>query len=154
MFKRTVAVMALGWLAIGTTNAAAQTVNPRCNDDLIRGTYGFTIVGQKLGGLGPIGPQAGVAMTTFDGLGGLTQIDSVTVDGFKLSDFSSPQAKGTYSVNPDCTGTFTIQFQDGRPTVTANFVVSQNGEEIDTVVVAPPVLATRSIGKRRFADPQ
>lgn len=41
----------------------------------------------------------------------------------------------------------------GRPTVTANFVVSRNGNEIDTVVVSSSVLATGSIGKRRFPDP-
>ena len=60
----------------------------------------------------------------------------------------------TYSVKADCTGTFTIDFTDGRPPVTANFVVVDNGAEIDTVVISATgnqgILATRSIGKRRF----
>ncbi len=43
--------------------AAAQTDDPRCNDRLIQGTYGFTLVGDKLAGPGPVGPQVGVAMT-------------------------------------------------------------------------------------------
>jgi len=58
-------------------------------------------------------------------------------------------------VNSDCTGTFTINFQDNRPTVVANFVVAANGDEIDTVVISAGgdqgVLATGSIGKRRFS---
>jgi hypothetical protein len=140
--------------------AAAQNSSPHCNNKLIRGTYGFTLEGQKLGGNGPIGSQVGVAMTTFDGNENLTQIDSVTVNGVHIADFSHPVANGTYKVNSNCTGTFNIQFADGRPPVTVDFVVVDNGDEIDTVVVAPAncgmlpmagCIATRSIGKRRFA---
>ena len=112
-----------------------------CNNRLIEGTYGFTIEGQKLGGAGPVGLQVGVAMATYDGVGGFTQIDTVTVDGTVVADFTHTRATGTYTVNPDCTGTFTIDFTDGRPPVAANFVVSTDGSEIDTVVI---------IGKRRF----
>ena len=56
-------------------------------------------------------------------------------------------------MNADCTGTFTIDFTDGRPPVTANFVVVEDGAEIDTVVTSAGgqqgILSTRSIGKRR-----
>ena len=135
--------------------APAQTSDHRrCNNRLIEGTYGFTIEGQKLAGPGPVGPLVGVAITTFDGEGNLSQIDSVVIGGSQLSDFTHPPAGGTYSVNADCTGTFTIEFRDGRPPVTVDFVVVDYGREIDTVVLPPPgavgSLATRSIGKRRF----
>jgi hypothetical protein len=57
-------------------------------------------------------------------------------------------------VNSDCTGTFTINFTDNRPTVVTNFVVAVNGDEIDTVVISAGgqqgILATGSVGKRRF----
>ncbi len=128
--------------------------SPRCTDALIRGAYAFTIDGQKLGGAGPLGPQVGVAMANFDGQGNFTQIDTVTIDGIVVSDFTHSPANGTYTVNSDCTGTFTINFTDGRPPVTANFVVATDGFEIDTVVTSVAgnqgLLATRSIGKRRF----
>ena len=141
--------------------AIAQTTSPACNNWLIFGVYGFTIEGNKLLGPGPTGPQVGVAMTEFYGDGTLQQIDSVTVGGIQSANFSEMPTKGTYQVNPDCTGTFTLNFTDGRPTVTTWFVIVDNGNEIDTVVqgvpkAVPPaaqvpgVIATGSIGKRRF----
>jgi hypothetical protein len=130
-----------------------------CNAQLIRGVYGFTVEGAKLAGPPgtPTGSQKGIAMTEFDGHGGLSQIDAVTVDGTLVSDFTHPLATGTYKVNADCTGNFTLNFTDGRPPVNTSFVVVEGGWEIDTVVtsVGPPgaeqqgIIATTSIGKRR-----
>jgi hypothetical protein len=141
---------------------AQPTTSHRCNDQLIKGTYGFVVEGERLMGPPPLGPLKGVALTTFDGKGGLTQVDSISTNGFAAADFSPP-ANGSYSVNSDCTGTFSLVFQDGRPAVTVNFVVTTDGFEIDTVVVgvcvvpnsSPPctgqgVNSIRSIGKQRF----
>ena len=146
---------ALVLLTLWTVGSAyAQSDSLFCNNKLITGTYGFTIEGAKLGGTAPL-PMVGVAMTQFDGAGNLTQIDTVVVNGFVLADFTHTPATGTYTVNPDCTGTFTINFTDHRPSpVVTNFVVVENGSEIDTVVISvnatQGLLATRSIGKRRF----
>jgi len=132
----------------------AQSNSNLCNDKLIAGNYGFTVQGTKLGGAGPTGPMVGVAMTQFDGKGGLSQIDTVTIDGDVVADWTHTRATGTYAVSTDCTGTFTINFTDGRPTVVTNFVVTVDGDEIDTVVVSAGgeqgILATGSVGKRRF----
>src|ERR1700751_5092444 len=149
------AVLALcGANALPLCATAQANEHHRCNNRLIQGTYGFTIEGQKLAGPGPVGSQVGVATTTFDGEGNLSQIDSVLIGGSQVANFPHPPASGTYSVNADCTGTFTIEFRDGRPPVTVDFVVVDYGWEIDTVVLPPPgavgPLATGSIGKRRF----
>lgn len=153
MKTRILGVLVVLAMNLGAFQALAQD-SSACNDRLIQGTYAFSIEGQKLGGLGPVGPQVGVAMATYDGDGEFTQIDAVTVNGTVVADFTHPRATGTYTVNPDCTGTFTINFTDGRPPVVANFVVSNNGFEIDSVVVSAGgnqgILSTRSIGKRRF----
>jgi len=140
----------------GAGHANAQSTSRYCSDWLITGVYGFTIEGAKLAGPGPTGAQVGIAITEFDGRGGLKQIDAVTIGGVEVSDFTHPAATGTYTVNADCTGAFTINFTDGRPPVSAWFVVVDNGNEIDAVVAGVPagstgVLATRSIGKRRFS---
>jgi hypothetical protein len=159
----TTGIFALTVLAtvLATAPARAQSLPTSrfCNDLLIRGAYGFTVEGNKLAGPPgtPVGPQEGVAMTNFDGRGGLSQLDAVTVNGILVSDFTHPVATGSYHVNSDCTGTFTLSFTDGRPPVNTSFVVVEGGWEIDAVVtsVGPPgaeqqgVIATRSIGKRR-----
>lgn len=142
-------------LMLGALGASfGQSTASGCNNKLIAGNFGFTVQGTKLAGPGPIGPQVGVAMARFDGKGKFTQVDTVTIDGEVVSDFTHTPATGTYSVNPDCTGSFTIDFTDGRPPVVANFVVVQNGNEIDTVVISAGgnqgILATSSIGKRRL----
>jgi hypothetical protein len=132
--------------------AHLQALAQPCDNQFIEGRYAFTIEGLKLGPAGTlIGPQVGVAMTTFDGRGGFTQTDTVTINAEVVADFTHPTAGGTYTINSDCTGTFTINFRDGRPPATVNLVVTNNGNEIDTVVISrggPGVLATRSIGKR------
>ena len=146
-------VLLLALAALGSSYA--QSNSSGCTNRLIAGNFGFTLQGTKLAGPGPTGPQVGVAMTHFDGKGGLTQTDTVTIDGDVVADFTHTPATGTYAVNPDCTGTFTIDFTDGRPTVVANFVVVENGNEIDSVVISAGgnqgILATGSIGKRRSA---
>src|ERR1022692_1290528 len=119
-----VSVATLGLHMLGTlVSGYAQSSSPACNNNLIAGNYGFNLQGTKLGGTGPIGQQVGVAMTQFDGQGSFTQIDTVTVAGEVVADYTHTPATGTYTVNSDCTGTFTINFTDGRPTVIANFVV-------------------------------
>jgi hypothetical protein len=121
-------VLLLALAALGSSYA--QSNSSGCTNRLIAGNFGFTLQGTKLAGPGPTGPQVGVAMTHFDGKGGLTQTDTVTIDGDVVADFTHTPATGTYAVNPDCTGTFTIDFTDGRPTVVANFVVVENGNEL------------------------
>jgi hypothetical protein len=153
--KLVVNVATLVLLMLGALGSGyAQSQSAACNNRLIAGNYGFVIQGNKLGGQGPTGPQVGVAMTHFDGKGGLTQIDTVTVSGEVVADFTHTPATGTYTVNSDCTGSFTLNFTDGRPPVDANFVVVASGSEIDTVVISAGgnqgIIATSSIGKRRF----
>jgi hypothetical protein len=142
------------------TVANAQSDSVLCNDKLISGVYGFTIEGTKLGGNGPTGPQVGIAITEFfPGTGTLSQVDSVTINGIHAARLTETPTMGNYTVNPNCTGSFTLKFTDGRPWVYADFVIIDNGNEIDTVVTGVtidggvtilPALATRSIGKRRF----
>ena len=155
LVRTALSVLCAGFISLGIANA--QSDSHFCNDSLISGVYGFTIEGTKLLG-SPSGSQVGVAMTEFDGHGSLSQIDAVVIGGVQVSDFTHPVASGSYSVNADCTGTFTIEFKDGRPNITTDFVVVENGNEIDTVVTGVPpgtagVIATRSIGKRRFSFP-
>jgi hypothetical protein len=150
LFRNAAAFVLLTVGAAGSVYAISDT--EPCKDRILEGRYGFTLQGTKLAGMGPTGPQVGVAMADFNGKGTFTQIDTVTINGEVVSDFTHPRANGTYSVNPDCTGTFTIDFTDGRPTVITNFVVVNNGSEIDTAVTSAGgmegILALGSVGKK------
>jgi hypothetical protein len=154
MDKKSVNLFVLAALMLRVLGTAFANDSASCNNKLIAGSYGFTVQGTKLGGAGPVGPQVGVAMAQFDGNGNFSQIDTVTIDGTVVADFTHTPATGTYTVNSDCTGTFTINFTDGRPPVVTSFIVVENGTEIDAVVTsaggAQGILATSSVGKKRF----
>jgi hypothetical protein len=155
LFKYAAAVVVLTLGAV--RSGYAQDGPLACNNRLVNGLYGFTLQGTKLAGPAPIGPQVGVAMANFDGDGTFEQTDTVTINGEESSNFTHTPAKGTYTVNSNCTGTFTIDFTDGRPPVVTNFVVVDDGREIDTVVISVAgkqgILALGSVGKKVFSRP-
>ena len=110
-----------------------------CSNLTLRGDYGFTIEAVALAG--PFaGPWRGVALTHFDGKGNLTQVDHVVQNGVSPSVDWRP-ATGTYTVNPNCTGSAQILLQGG-PTVNLRFVLVNNGKEIRTVVTGFPGAST------------
>jgi hypothetical protein len=116
----------------------------RCTDRTIRGDYAFSIDGTILAGTPNAFLLRGVAMTRFDGDGGLTQVDFTTRNGAPMSADWRP-ASGSYSINPDCTGSAEIVQSDGTPSVTLRLVVADHGREIRTVVVGN---ASGSVGIR------
>ena len=150
--KSMIKTAALVVFAVGVLGSAYAS-DSACNNRLIAGHYGFTLQGTKLAGPGFLGPQVGVAMTDFDGHGNFTHIDTVTISGMVDADFTHTPASGTYTVNPDCTGTYTINFTDGRPPVTVNFVAVKDGSEIDGVVTSvngnQGIISILAVGKRR-----
>jgi microcystin-dependent protein len=104
-----------------------------CSNSTIRGTYSFTVQGQILP---PVVTSPalvdGIAKTTFDGNGNLRQVDAVAVDGNVPAGWRP--GKGTYSINPNCTGTMTIVNQN-MPPLHLQIVVAQSGKTIHTVVI-------------------
>jgi len=121
--------------------AASSEVQARareCTDSTIRGTYAFTIHGQILTPGGPLLVD-GIAKTTFDGDGELTQVDTVAVNGH-IEGVWHPST-GTYTVNSDCTGTMTL-ISTGQPTLHLAIIVSQSGNHIHAVVTDPGFATT------------
>jgi hypothetical protein len=123
------AVMALA--LTGATRAQAST----CSNRSLRGNYGFTITGQLGQAPGPLIPLEGLALTHFDGKGGLSQADFTVLNGIPSApDFVEGQT-GTYTVNADCTGTATINFPNGQQ-LDLKLVVVKGGREVPIVVSA------------------
>jgi hypothetical protein len=151
------ALIRLAIFGIATVGGLHAQGSQGCTNFTILGQYAFTITGQILAPSAVAGPVAGVALTTFDGFGNLTQVDHVTHNGVVPVEAWRP-ATGTYSVNPDCTGTFTFFPQptnaaDGGPALTVFFVIAQGGAEIRTAVSGSPntppfVASLNSIGVR------
>ena len=134
------ALAATALLLVLPSSAKAQdSIKDGCSLATLHGDYGFTISGQITGGPAP-GPVNGVALTSFDGQGGLMQTDFVVKSGAPAGplDVFRTGENGTYSVNSDCTGTATIHFPDAKPAqeIVLMFVIVNHGRGIRTVVAA------------------
>ncbi len=135
----------------------AATENLGCSLATVIGSYAFQITGQILAPAPAAGSVAGVALTVFDGYGNLTQVDNVVHNGVVPIEDWRP-AVGTYTVNSNCTGTFTFTPQptnpaDGGPALMVHFVVTRDGSKIQTTVTGSPntppfVAVITSIGVR------
>ncbi len=122
-------IVAFSLLASGPR---AEPAEGACSNKTLRGDYGFHIEGLiSLGNQS--GTLRGVALTHFDGAGHLSQVDHVVINGTPPPQQWNP-GSGPYSVNSDCTGTATINFTDGRPSVKLSLVVVREGAELFTVV--------------------
>ncbi len=130
---------------------------------VLNGDYAFTVSGQIFMPAGAVSRE-GVALTHFDGKGGLTQVDFVLssplpagatpppggpaptdpVSGFHIDE------TGSYTVNADCTGHFEIDDpattdpKTGKSVpgtkIVVKFVISDHGRSIHTIVssLTPP----------------
>ena len=115
-----------------------------CNNYTIRGTYAYTIHGQVFVPNGPILLIDGLARTTFDGEGNLTELDAVAANGNVAPGWVLNT--GTYSVNPDCTGTITVT-NANQPQIHLQMIIAQSGNTIHEMVIDPG-FATTSDGER------
>ncbi len=119
-----------------------------CSNSKIRGTYAFTIHGQVLLPGGSALLIDGLAKTTFDGNGNLTQLDAIAVNGNVAPGWASNT--GTYSVNPDCTGTFTVTNGNQQP-IHLQMIVAQSGNTMHDMVIDPGIATTAEAERVRIA---
>jgi hypothetical protein len=149
---------ALAMLSLSGAASADGTPWPhghgQCTNAMLRGSYAFTISGQNFLPNGTVIQHQGIAMTKYDGMGGATQVDMVLLSPNAPVPPGTPptdpvtgfhdQETGTYSVNPDCTGRFTITGPSATNPVTGAtipgahiegmFVLSDHGERIHSIV--------------------
>jgi hypothetical protein len=126
-----------------------------CSNATLKGEYAFGVTSY----LASYPPNVVAGIKVFDGNGNLTQRDyagdSVPVE------FAPPgQERGTYTVNPDCTGSMVINLNvPGVPAGTSSgvinilFVLSDGGRHIHEVVseFTPPG-ASRPVANQTSAD--
>ena len=83
-------------------------------------------------------------MAHYDGRGNFTQVDHVVV-GFAPTAEDWTPGTGTYSVNPDCTGTAVLNAPENPIPVLIHFLITKHGTEIRQVV---DVNAVTAIGEK------
>lgn len=126
-------------LTFAMAASSTLTAHAGCTNATIQGTYAFTIHGTILNPDGSTLLIDGLARTTFDGKGNLTQLDAVAVNGNVAPGWASNT--GTYSVNPDCTGTFTVT-NGAQPEVHLQMIVAHSGNTIHDMVIDPGIATT------------
>jgi hypothetical protein len=144
-------IAALTAVALGIVSTASAE---GCSNATLKGTYADKDNGYIINAP-PTAPSlfAGVNLETFDGNGTITAIGFATVDGT-----GGPQTEtGTYTVNPDCTGTYQVTISPGGFTTHASFVIDEDGNELQIIVTDAgnviTCIARRQSPKRGMPDP-
>ncbi len=107
-----------------------------CSVATLRGNYGnwfqfLDAVHYPFGGLEfteGFTPGAGLGTDTFDGQGNYVGEATISFGGAIVS----AQFSGTYTVNPNCTGSMVLSFVDGG-TSNLNLVIVDKGKEVHTL---------------------
>jgi hypothetical protein len=114
----------------------------------LRGTFAYTSTGTITSPPSIAGPVAEVGTQTFDGNGNTTATAW-------LAEVGQLSITGTYTVNPDCTGTFTLQVTFPPSTgvgvvpVDVFFVIDNGGDEFQAIETDAGFVITR-IGRRLY----
>ena len=123
----------------------AKAADKGCSNATLRGTFVHTASGFEISPPSMAGPIAGVGVDTFDGKGGVTTTARLSINGYIPP--TPLTATGTYTVNPDCTGTYKISSPDG--TTTLFLVIGDNGNEIQAICIDPGVVLNHTF-RRQF----
>ena len=119
-------------------SATARADDKGCSNNTVRGTYAQTGTGVITAPPDQAGPFANVGTLFFDGNGGLTGALVVSSNGSS----SQVTETGTYTVNSDCTGTYTVQIAAFGITSQAFFAIDTNGDELEIIVTDPGSVIT------------
>ena len=139
---KTFAIATVTALALGIA-PSAKADDKGCSNLSLKGTFAHTTTG-FLVAPAPVGAFAQAGTQTFDGRGGTSTVGMLSING----DIEPDSSTGTYTVNPDCTGTFILVAANG---ITAHyyFALSDNGAEFHAVCTDPVGIITR-VGRRQF----
>ena len=139
----TVSAMIFGLLASGASAMAqsnddistlSQSGFTHCSNQTLRGNYGASVQGVLLPAPGVSLQFVAVTMNHFDGRGDLSSVEHTVVNGAPLAPGFTVRATGTYDVNPDCTGSATINDPNSPVPLKLFFVIVRHGTEVHAVL--------------------
>ena len=108
---KTFTIAAVAAIALGLA-PTANAADKGCTNATLKGTFSHIGSGVITAPPAAAGPIAGLGTQTFDGKGGVTGNAVASLNGNIISGTFT----GTYTVNPDCTGTITSQLSIGETT--------------------------------------
>ena len=140
----TLVVLSAAFLA----NAAPPAHAKSCSLAGVAGRYGYTLSGTIV--TPPVGPVVGVGHVTLEVSGNLSGAQTASFAGNIFNETLS----GTYTVNPDCTGTATINvFRSGVLVRTSvlNLVYDDHQREIRAIFTTAGTAITVNV-RKMFRD--
>jgi len=132
--RATLAAIGLAWFIAMALPAQAT----QCSLANVAGSYGYTTSGFVAIASGTFLPAAAAGRITFDGNGHVNGIQTRVVAGSSLDETYS----GTYSVNPNCTGSFTVLVEPDTRTSTVDLVWTDNTNGASAVFTNPGFILT------------
>jgi len=129
----------------------AHAVNHKCSVATLQGGFGYTATGTLLPSAVPppfAGPFGEVGRQTFDGKGNTSGTATLSANG----NSAKITVSGTYTVNPDCTGSMTVNVAPLGITTNADFVIANDGLQIRTISTDAGTVETRVYTKQFQGD--
>jgi len=128
-------------LASGVSAQADSGDKKGCSNRTLNGNYGSRADGWLLPAPGVSLPFRALTMTHFDGRGNISWVEHTVINGTLVGPDWSTAASGTYDVNPDCTGTATVNTPNSPVPLVLGMVIVKNGNEVDTVLDSHAIIS-------------
>lgn len=136
---RVTTITAVILIGVAAWMPASRSRRVSAQSPSLSGAYGFSIAVPYIGNASSTGAIQGSVI--FDGAGNVSIGSGVTVGVGSDPNATVPQVQplqssaGTYTVNPDGTGTITLQNSNGKVT-SLSFVMTDGGSQLMLVVTA------------------
>ena len=138
MRRNSLVTRTLAALAITLITSSLPALAAQCSLASVSGSYGYTSAGFVATPTGAFVPAAAAGRIVFDRHGNVAGTQTRVVAGSALDETYS----GTYTVNADCTGSFTVVVQPDTRTSTVNLVWTDNAKGASAVFTNPGFVLT------------
>ncbi len=153
--KRIAIFSALAIVSFTVEMRAQAPAETTCSNAILSGAYGVNISGTRPAPSVPpnslflpgyIEQAIGVVIQIFDGQGSFSQTDNVkgSISGI----IPNRPGSGIYSVNSDCTGTYTVNNHGVPFPIVTQMVIVNGGAEFRGVVVSPQAVMISANGRK------
>ena len=131
--------------------AAGQIVKQQlagCTNASFKGVYSFATTGSAFSPGGEVGDVAASGQIVSDGRGHTTESSNSSFNGLQTADTQT----GTYTVNPNCTGSATSIHHPSGQVDTVNFVIVEGGAEAKFIVTNPGAVFVGTVDKQPIGE--